>query len=157
MPEMFRVRVKQPHLEVEVESTDRAYVDAKMEEYLKGQSWSTATDSPDTRPTAPRQDGARRRPLSIGEFVKQINPDKKNEVAATIAYFLEYHADPIIEEWKPDQVADKFADVRKAKPANTTDLLKKSDFFMDGREKGSYRLSDTGVTWVEDRVSSHEK
>lgn len=157
MAELFRVRVKRPHLEVEVESTDRAYVDAKMEEYLNGQSWSTATDSSANGPTAPRQDGPRRRPLSIGEFVKQINPDKKNEVAATIAYFLEYHADPIIEEWKPDQVADKFADVRKAKPANMTDLLQKSNFFMGGREKGSYRLSETGVAWVEDQVNSNEE
>lgn len=156
MAELFRVRVKQPHLEVEVESTDRAYVDAKMEQYLKDQSWSTPTDSRDNGHPEPRQDGSRRRPLSIGEFVKQINPDKKNEAAATIAYFLEYHADPIIEEWKPDQVADKFADVRKAKPANITDLLQKSNFFMSGREKGSYRLSETGVAWVEDQVSDRE-
>jgi len=46
--------------------------------------------------------------------------------------------------------------VRKPKPANMTDLLVKSNFFMGGREKGSYRLSEIGVNWVEAQSGNHE-
>jgi hypothetical protein len=146
---MYRIRVKRPELEVEVESTDREYVDAKLAEYLTA---STRPADADQNAVPPHERSSR--PISLGEFVKQVNPRKKNEVAATIAYFLEYHADPIAEEWKSDQVADRFPDVRKPKPANMTDLLVKSNFFMGGREKGSYRLSEAGVNWVESQHQS---
>jgi hypothetical protein len=154
MAALYRIRVKRPDLEVEVESTDRSYVEAKLDHYL---NIGVSTEPPSAGGGAePHPDSSRRRPISIGEFVKQVNPDKKNEVAAAIAYFLEYHADPIAEGWKPDQIADRFPDVRKPKPANMTDLLVKSNFFMDGREKGSYRLSEAGVNWVEAQFGNHE-
>ena len=150
MTALYRIRVKRPDLEVEVESTDRNYVEAKLDQYLNARV--------PLKPSAADERAGvhRRRSVSISEFVKQVNPSKKNEVAATIAYFLEYHADPIAEEWRPDQIADRFPDVRKPKPANTTDLLVKSNFFMSGREKGSYRLSEAGVNWVEAQVDNHE-
>lgn len=149
MTVLYRIRVKRPDLEVEVESTDRAYVDSKLDQYL-----NTAT-APEL-PTAGGRAGARvRPPASISEFLRQVSPVKKNEVAATIAYFLEFHADPPLEDWKPEQIAAKFPEVRKTKPANMTDLLAKSGFFM-GLEKGFYRLSEDGVLWVEGRVSDHE-
>jgi hypothetical protein len=146
--------VKRPDLEVEVESTDREYVDTKLEQYLN----IPAPPKPALASghTESHQNRTRRSPASITEFVKQVSPNKKNEVAAAIAYFLEYHADPIAEEWKPDQIADRFPDVRKPKPANMTDLLVKSNFFMSGREKGSYRLSEPGVIWVEAQAGNHE-
>jgi hypothetical protein len=150
MAVLYRIRVKRPDLEVEVESTDREYVDAKLNHYLNiGASMEPLAASAQATPS-------RQRPMPIGEFVRQVNPEKKNEVAAAIAYFLEYHAVPTLEEWKPDQLADRFPDVRKPKPANMTDLLVKSSFFMGGREKGAYRLSETGVDWVEAQSASHE-
>lgn len=146
MADTYRIRVRRGDLEVEVESSDREYVETKLEQYLNtetpvnGATADLASEAPALRSW---------RPLSVREFVKQVNPEKKNEVAATIAYFLEYHAAPVVEEWKPDEIGDKFADARKPKPANMRDLLAKSDFFMEGREKGTYRLSETGVNWVE--------
>ena len=152
MAETYRIRVRRGDLEVEVESSDREYVEAKLEHYLNAQRPSEipATESGTEAPAS-----RSRRPLSVREFVKQINPEKKNEVAAVIAYFLEYHATPPVEEWKPDEIGDKFADARKPKPANTRDLLVKSDYFMEGREKGTYRLSETGVIWVEGQLENY--
>jgi hypothetical protein len=149
MSELYRIRVKRPDIEVEVESTDRDYVQAKLDDYL------TPRSATETATTGVRTETHTHRPISLREFVKQANPTKKNEVAAAIAYFLEYHADQTLEEWRPDDVADKFADVRKPKPANMTDLLVKSNFFMEGREKGFYRLSEAGVQWVEDRLNKN--
>jgi hypothetical protein len=152
MAETYRIRVRRGDLEVEVESSDREYVEAKLEQYLNAE-----------RSSEPIREGSggadasavrSRRPLSVREFVKQTNPEKKNEVAAIIAYFLEYHATPPLEEWKPDEIGDKFADARKPKPANMRDLLVKSDYFMEGREKGTYRLSETGVNWVEGQLGN---
>lgn len=154
MAALYRIRVKRPDLEVEVESTDREYVDKKLDYYLNMPA--TAEPAAPGGLARPHPNRSLRRPMSIGEFVRQINPSKKNEVAAAIAYFLEYHADPVSEEWKPDQIADRFPDVRKPKPANMTDLLVKSNLFMGGREKGSYRLSEPGVIWVESQVGNHE-
>jgi hypothetical protein len=153
MAETYRIRIRRGDLEVEVESSDRDYVEAKLEHYLNVERPSErATEaSCDTSGPAVRS----QRPLSVREFVKQVNPEKKNEVAAAIAYFLEYHAAPPFEEWKPDEIGDKFADSRKPKPANMRDLLVKSDYFMEGREKGAYRLSETGVNWVEGRLGHY--
>jgi hypothetical protein len=153
MSALYRIRVKRLDLEVEVESTDRAYVDARVDQYLNS---ATSAEPPAAAGRGQSSSKRSSRSPSIGEFVRRINPAKKNEVAATIAYFLEYHAEPIAEEWKPDHVADKFPDVRKPKPANMTDLLVKSNFFMGGREKGSYRLSESGVNWVEAQLGGHE-
>jgi hypothetical protein len=151
MTALYRIRVKRLDLEVEVESTDREYVDTKLEQYLNIRASGPASGLAEFH-----QNRSRPGPKSIAEFVRQVNPSKKNEVAAAIAYFLEYHADPIAQEWRPDQIADRFPDVRKPKPANMTDLLVKSNFFMSGREKGSYRLSEPGVTWVEAQAENHE-
>jgi hypothetical protein len=153
MSEIYRIRVKRGDLEVEVESSDRDYVETKLNQYLDAER----SPEPPTAEPGPNIRGERsRRPVSVREFVKQVDPEKKNEVAATVAYFLEYHAAPLVEEWKPDDIGDKFADARKPKPANMRDLLIKSDYFMEGREKGMYRLSETGVNWVEGRLDNHE-
>jgi hypothetical protein len=155
MPELYRIRVKRGDLEVEVESSDRDYVETKLEHYLSAQR-SPGSPPADSPPGSSADFRGARSPLTVREFVKQVNPEKKNEVAATIAYFLEYHASPTVEEWRLEDVGDKFADARKPKPANMRDLLVKSDYFMDGREKSTYRLSEAGVKWVEGRLSNHE-
>jgi hypothetical protein len=153
MSELYRIRVKRGDLEVEVESSDHDYVEAKLNQYLNAQR---SPEPPAAEPGASVRGERSRRPVSVREFVKQVYPEKKNEVAAAIAYFLEYHAAPPVEEWKPDEIGDKFADARKPKPANMRDLLIKSDYFMEGREKGMYRLSETGVNWVESQLDNHE-
>lgn len=150
MSELYRIRVRRADVEVEVESTDREYVQAKLDQYLTPR---TAVETAKLALRSETIDTNVRPPTSLREFVKQVDPHKNNEVAAAIAYFLEYHAQPTLEEWRPDDVADKFADVRKPKPANMTDLLVKSNLFMKGRQKGLYRLSETGVQWVEERLS----
>src|ERR1700722_6501864 len=146
--EVYRIRIKRGDTEVEVESTDKSYVEAKIKEYFVARN--------DTNGAAPAllapQNVRPKRPVSVGEFVKQVGPDKKNEIAATLAYFLEYYGGS--EEWKPDDVGAKFTDARKPKPANMTDLLAKSNFFMKGRQAGFYKLSETGVQWVEGRIGN---
>lgn len=155
MTENYRVRVKRADLEVEIESTDKKFIEAKLAEYLsQAETGPVAAAHHQPSGASPGKEN-RRRPLSIGEFSKQASPDKKNEIAATIAYYLEFHGD--IEEWKPDDISDKFTDVRKSKPANMTDLLQKSDFFMKGRGPGFYRLSETGVRWVQGKVEKNEE
>jgi len=149
MPEIYKIRVKRGDLEVEVESTDKDFVETKIEQYL-GKTVAANTQHQDQQPPPPAQQN--RRPLSISEFIKKVVPDKKNEIAATLAYFLEYYEDT--SEWKPEAISDKFTDVRKSKPANMTDLLKKSDFFMKGHEAGFYQLSETGVQWAEGRLKN---
>lgn len=152
MADTYRIRVRRGDLEVEVESSDSEYTATTLDQYLNAHRSSevpaveSVREAPASRPP---------RPPSVQEFIKQVKPEKKNEVATAIAYFLEYHRTPPVEEWKPDEIADKFADARKPKPANMRDLLVKSDYFMEGREKGSYRLSETGVAWVEGRVESY--
>jgi len=155
MPNTYRIRVRRGDVEVEVESSDKEYVESKVDQYLASSGAASPTPiaaDGTTRHRIPTSTAAERRPLSIGEFVKQVAPDKKNEIAATVAYFLEFFSNQ--DEWKPDDVAGKFTDARKPKPANMTDLLAKSNFFMKGRESGFYRLSETGVQWIEGRVTN---
>src|SRR5580698_4272261 len=135
MTQHYKIRIRQG--DFEVESTDVAYVNTKIDQYLAAAKRLQNESSPQEENSVV---GNTRRPLSIGEFMKRVNPEKKNEVAATLAYFLEYYENEKKEEWKPDEVGGKFTDVRKPKPANTTDLLNKSTFFMKGREPGFYRL-----------------
>jgi hypothetical protein len=155
MPNTYRIRVRRGDVEVEAESSDKEYVESKVDQYLASSEATSPTPvaaDGTSRHRIPTSTAGERRPLSIGEFVKQVAPDKKNEIAATVAYFLEFFANQ--DEWKPEDVAGKFTDARKPKPANMTDLLAKSNFFMKGRESGFYRLSETGVQWIEGRVAN---
>jgi hypothetical protein len=91
----------------------------------------------------------------LQNLIAKVLPQKKNEVGATVAYFLEFHASEPVAEWKPEEVGSRFTDVRKPKPQNMTDLIVKSEFFMKGSQRGYYKLSEPGVKWVETRLEGN--
>jgi hypothetical protein len=141
--------VRTNQLEVEVESTEKAFVEGKLKEYL-----SIPKNQPDQDTDKDDKSPGNRfsKEGSLNSFVKKINPVSKSETAAAIAYFLENHSQTVLLEWRPNDLADKFPDVRKSKPKNMTDTIRKSDLFMNGKTKGSYQLSEDGVEWVEGRL-----
>src|SRR5436309_1543893 len=93
MANTYRIRVRRGDVEVEVESSDKDYVESKVDQYLAtsevdmpaGSASATTIRHQDASPAS-----TERRPISIGEFLKQVAPDRKNEIAATVAYFLEF-------------------------------------------------------------------
>jgi hypothetical protein len=147
--EIFRVRIRMADYEVEVESTDRKYVDEKVKEHLR----ANPPTAPAIRPLA--ASGASR-PTSLKEFTARVRPDKKVEIAATIAFYLEYLTEVLVAHWKPEEVASRFTEIRKERPKNMTDLLKSSLYFMPADERGCYKLSETGVEWVRERAEANE-
>ena len=103
------------------------------------------------------RDNVHTRPLSLRELEKIIQPGSKTEKAAMIAYFLEHFLEPVIKEWKPNSVFDRFSEIRERKPANPSDTVNKSDYFMSGSKNGFYTLSNSGVAWVESRIKKINK
>jgi hypothetical protein len=147
--EIFRVRIRRADYEVEVESSDKRYVDEKLREHL-GSATPTvlATNAP------PVNEGPR--PTSLKEFAARVRPDKKVEIAASVAYYLEHLIEVPVTHWKPEDVASRFTEIRKERPKNMPNLLKSSLYFMQADEKGCYKLTDTGILWVRGRLETSE-
>ncbi|MCH7498583.1 MAG: hypothetical protein IH886_00985 [Nitrospinae bacterium] len=151
MGDMYRLKIRIGDREFEVASSDQNYVDEKFQKHfdLICSGKKSGTEAVDRGKIG----SGGERPISLREFEKQVSPKSKTEKAAVVAFFLEHFLDPVIEEWKPNDVFDRFSEIRGIKPANPSDTIKKSNFFMPGSRSGFYKLSRSGVAWVEKQIS----
>lgn len=159
MGEMFRIRLRRGDHELEIESSSREFVEEKIEIYLatlpKGTPEAMGSARELTGRTTHERLGENSRPISLREFAKLVGPDKKTEIAATIAYFLEHYAEELLADWKPSEVSGRFTELRESPPTNPAMTIGSSDFFMHSSSAGRYKLSSTGVAWIESKLPGH--
>jgi len=151
MDDIYRLKIRFGDREFEVESSDKDYVEERFEKHfdLICSGKKSGTEAVDRGKIG----SGGERPISLREFEKQVSSKSKTEKAAVVAFFLEHFLDPVIEEWKPNNIFDRFSEIRETKPANPTDTIQKSQFFMPGSKGGFYKLSRSGVAWVEKQIS----
>lgn len=154
MGDVYRVRIKRGNDEIEVESHDRAFVEDKLKEFGEQRTQPAELAPMESKAPSDHRTSCRE---SLKEFSTRISHDKKNESAAVIAYYLEHLAETPLQEWRPNDIEMLFADLRKPRPANMRDLILKSNFFMEGHQPGSHRLTETGVKWVEERLGKKQE
>lgn len=161
MDNHFRVRIKKNDFEIEVESTEKDYVDSKVNEF-----YGDLTKHSPSLPVKTNQDGNGKQNLlpttitpketSLQEFVKRVKPNSGPEKAVTIGYFVEKIQNKglfYIQEIKEGFSKIKFP---HSNPSDTVSKAKASGKIMEGSEKGSYILTQTGESWVEERLSQNE-
>ena len=151
MAEFYRVRVKTENLEVEVESSDRDYVERKLQEYRVAAESSSGTTSETVKHgRAPSES----KPLSIQEFIRRVAPSKDVEYVVAVAYFCEKHEQ--MEEVKLRDVSDRFSRI-KYKHSNhsvAVSRAKEKGWLMD--RGAGFVVTNTGERWIEDRIQREE-
>jgi len=153
MPQNYRVRIKIPNIEVEIESTDSAYVDKRLKEYLAEYQFPGVNLGGSAIGNVfPGEKG-----LSIQEFLLKLKPEKDTEYLMGVAYFLEKYQG--LKEIKRKDVDKGFRDI-KYKHSNPSEPIRrasKQGFLMDGKTKGSYLLTNTGEAWIAKRIQVNAK
>lgn len=155
MSELYRVRIKKGEFEVEVESHDAGYVDAKLKEYLS------------VAPGAPRKDentaeggvaGGQTKPLSLKEFTASIEAKSGKEAALAIVYFAEKHeGKPQIETSEVKSRLKKTLKLSLKNPADAITKARTDKWLMDGDDPGTVRSTSTGDKWIEERLKERER
>lgn len=92
------------------------------------------------------------RPKDIRTLADEKKPRSANEMAALVAYYLQYEADPAE---KKDTISradvDKYfhlAKFRKPKDATFTLVNSRNAGYLDSRERGTYSLNPVGYNLV---------
>lgn len=153
----FRVRIKRNDFEIEVESTEKDYVDSKFKEF-----YEDLTKNFSSLPATPKnEDNGKQPPLtpketSLQEFVKRVKPNSGPEKAVTIGYFVEKIQNK--GSFHVQEIKDGFSKIKfpHSNPSDTVSKAKANGKIMEGPEKGSYILTQTGESWVEERLSQNE-
>lgn len=161
MEKNYRVRINCNGYEVEVESTERGYVDEKIEEYLEeAKKFSSSPSQEGEKGFSNGQklllpsNGIKN--ISLPEFLRKVKPKSGPEYAITIGYFVEKIQNK--DAFFMSEIKDGFTKVKfpHSNPSDTVSKAKSSGKIMEGPEKNSYILTQTGEAWVEERLSSNE-
>jgi len=153
MEELYRVWIKDGTFELDARGPSAEFVERTVETYyLRGRS-DVGREQPSTNAANAGALVGDLRPTSLRELRRRIGPEKKTEVAAMIAYYLENQPEVAVQEWKPSEVAARFSELREEAPSNPAMTIGSSDFFMRSGTAGHYKLSSTGVRWIELRLS----
>jgi hypothetical protein len=156
MAEQYRVRIKRGVLEVEVESTDREYVDAKVSDLIE--AYSTHMDGDEGLPSAKTNgssgsgtSGDAKR-TSLQEFVKKLAPSKDTEYVVAVTYYAEKHEG--LQEVRTRDVSARFRSIKykHSNPADAVARARKQAFLMEGSSRRTFVVTQTGEKWVEGRL-----
>ena len=144
MTDQYRVRIRRDDIEVEVESTDREYVDEKLNLYL---------GSPQPSLPTPQAGGGSFRggakSQSLQEFIRIVKPDSGIDHVVAITYYYEQFGGK--SELRTKDIREAFRAL-KVKYSNVPDAVAKArvaGLLMDGASKGTFVASKTGEDWVE--------
>jgi hypothetical protein len=149
----FRVRVRRDELEVEVEASDRDYVDQKLAELM---SWtglepdeSAARHRPRVDSTAP----AAAKPPSLVEHVRRVGPGNGLEHVLAVGYYLEHHRRMAGGFRRRDLGhAFKALGYNHSNPGVPIAAARRQGLLMDGAEADKIRLSESADEWVRARL-----
>ena len=148
----YRVRVRRGEFEIEVESNDKDYVEAKLKDFEERVSKA--------QPVLPAGEGAESltavfesgKPISLVELKKLVGAETGTENTVAVAYYLEKLKGQ--QEYPVRDLVDGLKELR-CNFKNYWDVVlktKQAGFLMEGSSKKMLRLTDTGERWVESRL-----
>lgn len=149
----YRVRIKNQEFEVEIESTDKAFVEKKLKDYSVVSFEGSTRKSGASSETQKSSSSASGKKLSIQEFVKTVKPKGGPQHAIAAIYYLETHGG------QPDastsDVTAAFKTIRFKSTNVTRDVLtaKSQGYVMNGNTKRTWVVTNTGQEWVQGRIS----
>jgi hypothetical protein len=151
----YKLRLKTQTFEVEVESSDREFVEEKIRTFAdrvqrNGNEALSAGSISEPHDFAGTESGAKR--LSLSEFIQRVGAMSGTEYVVAVGYFLEKH-----QGLKAFTSADVKAAFLKLKfqHSNPSDAIAKARAagkLMEGQDKNTYVLTQTGEAWVAERL-----
>lgn len=157
MNNQYRLKIKFGDIEIEVEGTDKEYVNHNFEKLSKEYIESIGRNATNNimKTTEGSKASAEKeisKSMSSAEFVRIIKPKSGTDYAVTLGYYLEKIVGK--EEFTGADIKNKFIEVKfkHSNPSDTISKAKTTGRIMDGHEKNSYILTQTGEQWVEDRL-----
>ncbi len=151
----YRVRIRKGEVEIEVESSDKGYVDSKLGEWSKRLSLGSRDATPPEEDAAPRASGSKGK--SLAEHVRALVPKSGPQYVIAVGDYLERYGQ-MSEGFKTRDLVDGFRTVkyRHSNPAEAVRQAKQQGFLMDAKESGSLLLTQTAEAWVKGQLASED-
>lgn len=153
MSALHRIKIRVKDIEIEVEASDRAYVESKFDE-LKNEFLGKGRSDKDQGKIkdASHQPPIKKKDVSLQEFLRLIKPKSGTDYAVAIAYFTEKYTDK--ENFDSSDIRNGFmtAKFRHSNPTDTINKAKSAGKVMDAKDKGTFVLTQSGEKWVEEKL-----
>ncbi len=151
----FRVRIRKGDVEIEVESSEKGYVDTKLGEWSQRLSLGFQDARAVEEDVTHRPSGAKGK--SLAEHVRALAPKSGPQYVIAVGDYLERYGQ-MPEGFKTRDLVDGFRTVkyRHSNPAEAVRQAKQQGFLMDGKESGSLLLTLTAEAWVKGQLASED-
>jgi hypothetical protein len=160
----FRVKVRSGDVEVEVDSSDKEYTEAKVKELLAafgpGKTPRAAAAAPEPKAKraepAPAPAGSAKR-VSMVEYVRSLGPKGGTQYVIAVGQYLEQHGG-MAGGFKTRDIVDGFQTVKfkHANPREAVRQAKAQGFVMDAKEPGAMVVTQTGEAWIKAQLTEME-
>lgn len=156
----YRVRVRKADAEIEVESTDKAYVDTKLSEWSERLSLGYTDKKPARAAKAPvpEHTEVEGKGKSMVEHVRALTPKSGSQHVIAVGDYLERYGG-MRDGFKTRDLVDGFRTVRyrHSNPAEAVRQAKQQGFLMDGKEAGSLILTQTAEAWIKGQLAGEHE
>ncbi len=151
----FRVRLRRDGLEVEVEASDRAYVDQKLAELASWMGMEPADLAAHTPSSLEMEALPLAKPPSLVEHVRRVDPSNGLEHVLAVGYYLEHHRRMSGGFRRRDLgQAFKALGYNHSNPGVPIAAARRQGLLMEGAEADKIRLSESADEWVRARLRS---
>lgn len=149
----YRVRIRRADFELEVESSDKDYVEEKLAEFApRGFVPAPVRGVQDVAPEPSA--GGSGKALSLVEHVRRIAPKTGSQYVIAVGHYLETTAG-MADGFKTRDITDGFraAKFKHSNPAEAVRQAKQQGFLMDGTTPNTMVLTQSGEAWVKGQLS----
>lgn len=156
----YRVRVKRAEIEVEVDSSDKDYTEAKLKELLAAAETKAPAGPRTTGPAhkASPPPSSTGKTLSLAEHVRALSPKSGAQHVIAVGDYLERYGG-MADGFKTRDVAASFTTIKykHSNPAEAVRQAKSQGLLMDGKEDGTLVITSTAESWVKTQLGTGTK
>ncbi len=142
----FRVRISKNGFELELESTEKDFVETKLTQLLPSSIQNTMSVSVVSKVS--------KKPLSLNEFLMKVSPKSAIDYAVAIAFYLEKIES--LDSFTARDIKESFRKVKHGHSNPSQALLdaKTRGLVMTTSDAKHYTITGTGEEWVKERLKS---
>lgn len=146
----YRVKIKNQDFEIEIESSDKAFVEKKLKDYSMISFEKNHSASSVEKTSSRSQD----KKVSLNEFYKSINPKGGSQHVLLVSYYKETYEG--LTEIATQDIANGFKEIRYRSTNIARDVAqaKTARFIMPGSSKRSFVVTNSGQEWIRSRSNS---
>lgn len=151
---IYRIRLRRGEVQVQISASDRAWVDAKLDEFkdwlaLPSPQAASAPGASSGTPTGPAK------AVALAEHVRAVGPTGGLEHVLAVGYYLERYS-RLSGGFRRRDLAGAFKAVgyQHSNPGVPIATARRQGLLMDGQEHEKLLLTETAERWVEERLGS---